>query len=487
MKGNKKILIILTIFIIILALITILALYFFTDIFKSKKEVFNKYLVQSESQFIDEKFFQTYLNANLREIFDSNSTTTNINLYSTNLTEDKIGEISIASLKDVNLQQDYKIFKILDNNQELASLKYVRDGDIIALGADNILTKYIAVDRKYLKSFASRLGVQSAIDIPKTISKQDYNQLISTNNELVSELKQKYINIILNNIEEEKYATVKNEDDSESFILTLSNQDIASILEKILEEAKNDSVLLNLIKEKVDYTGYDIEIANIQEKITKIINELAQIYSQEGELKISLIVKDKNVIKYIVETPSFNYNGKTIKESQIYIDCSQVGVTQINLITNEKNYKIIINYSYSDNAMNLGIKVYDIINEENKEILSFENEILDYNSEKMKKNIKINTAYEQEQYKIVLEEETIFKQDIQIEKLTTDNSARIDLMTDEQLNNFVTAITQRIVELYRDNLAGLLEITNDVENNEENNVEDNIENNGENHVGEVEN
>lgn len=461
MKDRKKFLIISIIAAVILILIVVAALFFLTDIFKNNKEIFNKYLAQSGSQLVDQSFIKTYINANIREFSESNSTFTDTNLYSTSMTEEnatKLAELAITSLKDTNLKQDYKIFKISDGTRQLAAIKYVKDGNIIGLGADNVLTKYITIDSTNIKQFAERLGITNTTLLPSLINEIDYNKLLAVNEETYSNLKQKYISIILNNIETDKYSKVKNEDKTESLILTLTNQDIANICEKVLEEAKNDDTLLNLIKEKANDIGYVIETTDIKSKIDETLSKLADLQISEGETRISLIIKDKKVIKYIIETPKINYGEYELDETTIEIDCESSNTIVINVESENQKLKIYINYAYNENVINLEMKAYSIEDGQEKQITYLKNEMLNYSTDKIINTTKIDTVLGNENYELDIKKETNFKQDIQIEKLTTENSARIDLMTDEGLQQLIVNLLQRIQTLYGEQMNNLLNL-----------------------------
>ena len=461
MKDRKKFLIISIIAAVILILIVVAALFFLIDIFKNNKEIFKKYLAQSGSQLVDQSFIKTYINANIREFSESNSTFTDTNLYSTSMTEEnatKLAELAITSLKDTNLKQDYKIFKISDGTRQLAAIKYVKDGNIIGLGADNVLTKYITIDSTNIKQFAERLGITNTTLLPSLINEIDYNKLLAVNEETYSNLKQKYISIILNNIETDKYSKVKNEDKTESLILTLTNQDIANICEKVLEEAKNDDTLLNLIKEKANDIGYVIETTDIKSKIDETLSKLADLQISEGETRISLIIKDKKVIKYIIETPKINYGEYELDETTIEIDCESSNTIVINVESENQKLKIYINYAYNENVINLEMKAYSIEDGQEKQITYLKNEMLNYSTDKIINTTKIDTVLGNENYELDIKKETNFKQDIQIEKLTTENSARIDLMTDEGLQQLIVNLLQRIQTLYGEQMNNLLNL-----------------------------
>ena len=468
MKDKNKIFIISGIAAFVLIVVIILSIYFFTDAFKSNKELFNKYLIKSQSEAVGTDFIDAYIDVKTKKSNNSNSTSTDINLYEINANnlEDKTKIIGLntTSLKDVNLKQDYKIFKLTDIANELATVKYVRDGDIHAVSADNILTRYIAIDAKNAKTFAKRLGIENTDFIPDTINEVDYGKLISTNKTSINSLEQKYIEIIINNIEEDKYTKVKNADKTESLILTLTNQDLANIFEKILQEARNDEALLSLIKENASSLGYNLDITVIQNKIDEVLTKLTDSTIPEGQVKIALVVKDKNVIKYIIETPEIMVNEAKIDAQTIELKFENNNRITMNIKSEAFETRIDITYLNNNNIISADTKIY-VLNDDGteNELLSFKDEILNYNTDKLTETINVNLLYGSElygrkKYELSFKEDTIFKQDIQIEKLTTENSTRVDLMTDEQLQSLEAALVQRILQLYGTQMNSLLSL-----------------------------
>ena len=104
------------------------------------------------------------------------------------------------------------------------------------------------------------------------------------------------------------------------------------------------------------------------------------------------------------------------------------------------------------------MKAYSIEDGQEKQITYLKNEMLNYSTDKIINTTKIDTVLGNENYELDIKKETNFKQDIQIEKLTTENSARIDLMTDEGLQQLIVNLLQRIQTLYGEQMNNLLNL-----------------------------
>ena len=76
-------------------------------------------------------------------------------------------------------------------------------------------------------------------------------------------------------------------------------------------------------------------------------------------------------------------------------------------------------------------------------------EINNYQSDNIIQNLLVDMAIsEEESYQISFVNNIILKQDVQISKLTSDNSAKLNDMTSEELSQLFTALMNRIMTLY---------------------------------------
>ena len=77
-------------------------------------------------------------------------------------------------------------------------------------------------------------------------------------------------------------------------------------------------------------------------------------------------------------------------------------------------------------------------------------QINDYNTDKIIANLNLvfNSSEDEQEYLIDSVNNINIKEDIQIEKLTTENFAKLNDMTEEELNMLFTAIANRIIAVY---------------------------------------
>ena len=110
---------------------------------------------------------------------------------------------------------------------------------------------------------------------------------------------------------------------------------------------------------------------------------------------------------------------------------------------------IAIDYSYDTDNINLNTELSVVENEANSTI-KIQYQISNYQTKNILQNSVIDFKDNKEEttYQVNLSNEIKLKQDIQIEKLTTENSAKINDMTSEEISHLITAIVARVMSLY---------------------------------------
>lgn len=466
---NKKVIILSIIGVILVVAIMLGVLYFTTDLFKTEQQLFYKYLAQTKV--IDTNFINQYEVANNRISENSHSSSADLNI-STAIPNQETGVsdvqklLSIKSngLENVLLKQSYRDFVFSSNDQNFLTLKYIRDDNTYGIGADNILAKYLAVENTNLRELFGKLGVEDTTQLPNSIP-TNYEEILKIDEVTLSKLNETYAILIYNNIDKTSFYKIVNEDKTETIGVALSEQEVSNILKMLLETAKNDNTLLELIINKAQLLSYNnITIEDIQAEIQTYIDDIIDdTYSTEKDfLKLSLIMSDKKVIKLQFET---NYI-ETVQEYEnpmddgfkevekkinnvIEIDFSELNKIVISMKENENNtIKSTINYSYDSNNIKINVDILSNLEEESGNI-KIQYETNDYQSDNIIQNLFIDmTMNEQENYQVNLVNNITLKQDVQISKLTTENSAKLNDMTSEELSQLFTALMNRIMTLY---------------------------------------
>ena len=261
--------------------------------------------------------------------------------------------------------------------------------------------------------------------------------------------------------------------------VSLTEQEVITILNGILETAKNDNTLLSLIMNKAQLLGYkDVTVQSIQTQIQEYIDELSsQTYSNEkGFFEFSFTKSGNQIIKINITTIEKVTNENNVTETdpallqnpietihqtsenkiRLEIDISQNGKMIMTIQENNKEtMKIEIDYSYNDVILKLNIAANM---KENDEIstVNLNGEMSNYQTENITQNYVLDiTSGENNNYQITMSNQISLKEDVQIQKLTTENSAKLNDMSGQQISQLFTAIVARVMTLYGAQISSL--------------------------------
>lgn len=434
-KNSKGTKIIRNVIIILLVLIIVLGgifayLYFCTDIFKTDKQLFFKYasqIVASENGFIDNNV-TNYYEKQTNTPFENNGRIS-INL------EDNSSTASISSevldiVNGFNIEFSGATDKINNKAEQNININYTEDvslpityrhdGDTYGLQTDDVSQKFVAVENNNLKEFMENLGVTDTSNIPDRIEKpQAFENLIYTEEEKET-VKQKYMTVFNEQLQDEQFAKRKNEDGTYSYTLTIQNEQIRNLIVALLTELQNDDITLGKINSVV--TEYDL--ATIEpEDISSIISDLQDSVVEEGEFVITITQRDSALNSITVENgiqrlaiQKQNQDGNLVYS--LGIENLDEGESQMNL-----NFNITLS---GLNEMQNVQEKYEYVVE------SFEN------SESITK------------IAISFENTSNFVDSIDIEGLSDDNAMILNDYEPEQLQAFMGLLVQRISDIYTD-------------------------------------
>lgn len=426
-KSKKTKIIIGTIITLIVLIIAILViLYFFTDTFKTKKEIFSNNLIaffgQNEKS---ENKIEEYIN---RKATSSHKNTGNL---STTIDMPESEEI-VEAVNNMNItfegsiipnqnQAEQNINIVYSDGVEFP-INYLRDNDIYGLQNEYISSKYIAVENNNLKEFFGKLGFTNLEEMPDKIEFSENKEEISFNEEEKTSIKQKYLPL-LDVITDEKI-TVQKTDSGKIYTLNTTTQEIKDLITQFLEILKDDEIILNKINSILEQYETTIEA----EKIEEIIQSIQEQEIEEQEVTFSITVQNRNPIQIKIQSQGLEATlNKEIQEN---------------------------NASYSFDIMS-----QDLESEESQTGLSFSAQYTGLSSDNVTETYNLNFAVLQNgktlSYDYNMENQITFTDVIQIENLTEDNAMILNEYSQEQISNLMTAVTSRIVEVNQDQMQQL--------------------------------
>ena len=252
-KKNKGLFITVIILLVIIILLAgiIAYLYFFTDMFKSNKQLFFKYtsqIVQSENGFIDNS---------LRQYFQKKNSTS----YENN--GEVTFEISIPNMEDtLKLANDFNItFSGKENPNNSKSEKEISINYSDSVNFPLIYRKtntVTGIQTEYIGSSFVAIKNNEEISGLENINHFMQLQNVQISNEAIQNLKATYFDNIFNTVEDSKFSTLT-EGNLTGYRLTLTGEESKNILVQMLNVLKTDTNTRNTLNQILDGIGADTQ------------------------------------------------------------------------------------------------------------------------------------------------------------------------------------------------------------------------------------
>ena len=345
-----QILIISLVIILVLGCATFATLYFATDIFKSEKEMFYKYISQINITQITDTNFNSNYQTRLQNESYINGGTIDIKVQ-----ED--GALSFDESFSFNSKVDpvnglaSSIIDIKKDGQELLTVDYLRNKDLYGLKFEEIVSQYVVFENNNLKEFAAKFAVQDTSNIPDKIDLSEMLQNVNQediNLEKLKSIGDKYVNLIIEeikNLPAERYSKIE-----DGYKLTIDIKNLQNIYLKLLNTVKNDEQIFNLINSII--STMDFTQAITFEEYGQAFEELIEEISGEN----SAVIEEntyQNVIDVIAYKDGKIYvkMGIDMEDAKSYID---VTVAKNGGEINFKLNKVTKTY-YQDEEMSITI------------------------------------------------------------------------------------------------------------------------------------
>ena len=419
-SKNKGLKIAIIIVIIILALgITFSCLYFFTDLFKSNKELFFKYtaqIVQQENGFIGEGLKQ-YLDKKQNTPYEDNG---NIDF---DISLPDLGQNDNV-LDNFNISFSGKMNKPNAKNEQNITLNYSNDvnfpfyyrksNDMQGIQSEYIGTKYIAIkDGQELQgadnvdlSFVDTVASLQNLQIP-------YDQ--------IQNLKTTYFDNIINQIENGKFSKIS-EENKVGYRLSLTGDELKNVLTQILETLKDDE---NTIDQLNALLGLQQSSSKI--RTTDIDNLIEDLNNAEvGEIEITVYKNNGKVSGLEIKQESLELSlERTESEGQETYNAT------INLLNN------------TDKNLNVGL------------VARFNG----LNSNNIKESYEISVQGKNQNedlnYKYTINNSVQFAEAVDIEDFSAQNAVILNDQDEEYVSGLLNAIQDRLIAVNQNQMEQL--------------------------------
>lgn len=440
-KKNTKILLILIIIIVIIILAGVGILVFATDIFKSDKEMFFKYMADigdPKKGFIDEELKQYFEKKNNTPYNDKGEFSINIscdpNTLSKNLQKnvDSTNNFNISFSGQVDTANSKAAQNISLNysNDVKFPINYKQIENKIGLQTKYIGSKFVAIETEKLNKFSEDLDdVESYGEMVDKLQKMGKVELTEDEK---SHIKDTYITVINQQLEKDKFSKVK-ESDMSGYKLSLTGTDLQNVLVKLLETLKNDQTTVDKLNEylKIQKNSAKITASQIDDAIKSIKDDTD---FSDKNFEIAVYQKNRDVCKLVIETTEGTMAiEKKIEGNQQNIDVSYE-------VKEDKKSKI----SFSANFENLE-SLQNI--KENYELIISSPEVTESSTTK---DVDSEVVY-----KYNFSNDVNFTDSATVEEFSSDNSLMLTDYDSDQVSNFLNAVVERISEVNEQQMGQL--------------------------------
>lgn len=308
-KKNTKILLILIIIIVIIILAGVGILVFATDIFKSDKEMFFKYMADigdPKKGFIDEELKQYFEKKNNTPYNDEGEFSINISCDPNTLSENLQKNVDITNNFNISFsgQVDTANSKAAQNislnysNDVKFPINYKQIENKIGLQTKYVGSKFVAIETEKLNKFSEDLDdVESYEEMVDKLQKMEKAELTEDEK---SHIKDTYITVINQQLEKDKFSKVK-ESDMSGYKLSLTGTDLQNVLVKLLETLKNDQTTVDKLNEylKIQKNSAKTTASQIDDAIKSIKDDTD---FSDKNFEIAVYQKNRDVCKLVIET-----------------------------------------------------------------------------------------------------------------------------------------------------------------------------------------
>ncbi len=253
-KKSKSLLItVIVLLIIILILVGVIAyLYFFTDMFKSNKQLFFKYtsqIMQSEDGFIDNQLMQYFQKKDSTSYENNGEITFDVSIP--NMEDDlelaNHFNITFSGKEDPNNSKLEKEISLNYSDSVNFPLTYRKTNNITGIQTQYIGSSFVAIRNDE--------EISGLTDINNLLKLQN----IAFSNEEIQNLKTTYFDNILNTLEDSKFSTLT-EGNLTGYRLTLTGEEFKNTLVQILNVLKTDANTMHKINEILQGIGIDTQL-----------------------------------------------------------------------------------------------------------------------------------------------------------------------------------------------------------------------------------
>lgn len=439
MEQRKSAKVIKTLIIIVITMILVLVgvityLYLQTDMLKSEKTLFFKYIAQigdQKSGFINNKVTDYLLKKQSTPYTNNGTIKANFELSD----EYKEEQDQYKYVNDFNISFTGQIDNKEKNLEEEITLNYSNDVNfpfvfkkldkVYGIQTKYIGKNFIAIDSNNTENLPNHIEntvrMISAI-FGNTESINDYSQKLEITEEDKTKIIGTYSEVLNQNLSDEKFSKVEN-DNGVGYKITLTTTELKNIYIKLLETLKDDEFTLGKINMQED--GNAIEVSEIEQLLEELSENEENISEEETEFSI-IVYSNKNEISKL----EISINNMFTVMLEKVAEGNKFGA-KVNIKINNEDSPVT---ELTISAIFTGLDTMEEITEQYEvNVGAGESNTIAYNIEN---SIK-------------------FKESANIEDFTNENSLILNNFEEEKITQFLETVTNRITEVNKQQMEEL--------------------------------
>ena len=462
MKSKSKIIVP----IVCIAVLAILGVFAFakTDLFKSPKDLFFKYLgdaLEIEEEFDYNQFLEEYKKVS-KNSYDM-TTTISTNIKSDDIEDEIVDAISNSKIiinQKANPKEN-KIYESLEykyKDNEGIKAELLESDNQYAVKSDILHDKYLSIENKNLKELFKKFGIESE-EIPDEIKMMDTYEFLYISPKDVNTIKQTYKDVIDKNISKDCYSVEKNVEVSvngekmktNAYTLNITGKQLYNLGINILETLKSDDLTLGIIEAKLEML-YENALIQEDEKYTKdeireLIDEMIEDYkssaeyvSEEDNIKITVYVSDGKTVKMVIvpgEDGTISFDKMCKDNHNVYV---------IDVKDSEESVgKVTIDYTLDKKGNEKKATGTVTVKSSDDESYKFNFDIQKTgNDDKYDLKISLGTTIEEIKLNLNIDSSVNLNAKVELDSLNSETAVKINDLDEEKLQSLLEEIMSNI-------------------------------------------
>lgn len=431
--------------------------YFTTDLLKSNQTLFWEYASQNTkiAQWLDTNWWERY-----QAKKESNPYTDKgeVTLSCQNIQDQEIlndMKLTLTGSSNRKEQKQSQVIQLKKGENVYFELEYLKDKQKYALKSDEVVTKYVSIENTKLKELGTKLEIKNSQKSPdkiEAINMQAWKQLPQEEKQKIKSLYQKVVKeqIPENHYQKQKEVSILVEGQNHTvnqYTLTLSEIEVSNVMIKLLETTKDNEQVISLLEQMTNGSFSSEQIQSyLEEMITNLKKQEVTekqaieitVYEEAGKVIETVLQTDNNKIEFIL--------SESTDKNKIVVNQYQ-GENQLLTKWELEKPKNLIQYV-------LTVHFYEEGQEQEKVIAKLEMSN-DLNANSLSSSFVIGRNAQNHIVQISYTNQKNFVNTVEIESLDNTNSVVLNQYTKEEAQNLISAIQDRLEQVYTDKVATL--------------------------------